>query len=146
MIIVPTIQDPMLRISNTNYVLTNGVINYNADAMEGEEVKSCIDGTVDYIYNGKRFTGEINVPGITLATYGVLQGAERTLVRLWPFGAGAIAGRSPARYYPWVDVIISEVRPYHDQNRWYIDAAIIRFVSQKYYVLAQATSLGYTES
>lgn len=146
MILVPEIRDPVLRIGSTNYTLTNAVVNYNPDAMEGEEVKSCIDGTYDIIYDGKRFTGEINVPGLTLSLYSVLKGAERTLVRLWPFGTGSIAGTSPERFYPYVDVILSEVRPYHDQNRWYIDAAILRFVSQKYYVLERATSLGWVET
>ena len=141
MIIVPEIRDPWLRISNTNYELVNAVTDYEIDSPDMEEVESVINGDADVIYKGKRFRGEMTLYGLSAATLGVLKGAERTVIRLWPLGMGPITGTN--KFYPWVDVILLKVTPFHDNNALYQDAAIIAFASQKYYTLKQENRLGW---
>lgn len=143
MINLPEIRDPIVGISTTNYTLTNAVTAYEIDAADAEEVESVIDGTAGMIYKGKRLRGDITMFAIEATTLTALKGAERTSVRLWPFGAGLIPGKDD-KFYPWTDVLLLEVIPFHADNALYQDAVIIRFKSVAYYEVAWASSLGYT--
>jgi hypothetical protein len=146
MILVPEILDPVIRIDTTLHTLTNAITDYNPDAVQGEDVESVIDGTASIIYKGKRFNGEIVVYGINKALFDALRAAERTVVRLWPYGRGTIPNTNPQKYYPYVDVLLREVTPFHKDNALYLDAMIIKVKSQSYYTLTQAADTGHTES
>lgn len=145
MISLPVLQDPMVRYNYTNTTLTGASADYSIDELEGEMVQSVIDGTPNVIVKGERFSGEIVVSGISKATYDALKAMKRQTVRLWPFGAGAVTG-ALNKYYPWTDVLIQEVRPYHKDSLYFVDGAVIKFISLAYYTLDYATSLGYTEA
>lgn len=142
MILVPEIRDPMLRYNNTNYTLVNAVTDYAPDAVQGEVTESVIDGTVSMIYKGKRLEGEITVYGLTLANYDAYKAMERHTARLWPLGAGTIPNTNPQKYYPYTDVFIVSVTPFHKNNALYQDACIIKFKSVSYYTLARANDYG----
>jgi len=143
MILVPEILDPVLKSAGgTSYTLTNAILDYDIDDSTDELVTSVLNGDQAVIEGGDYFRGEIDYHGVSVANYVALKALQRTLCRLWPFGQGSIAGSSPARYYPYVDVIILSVKPYHRNNRLYVDACIISFVSQKYYTLVRAADNG----
>ncbi len=144
MTIVPVIQDPMIRINYVNYTLSNAVTEYEIDKVDGEVVESVINGDVSMIYKGKRFEGTITVYGLDESTNQIYKGAERTTIRLWPLGVGAIAGTNPQKYYPWCDVFVISVTPFHKDNKLYHDACIIRFKSTSFYTMERAATLGYT--
>ncbi len=142
MILVPEIKDPCLRYNSTDYVLTNAVTDYNADSVQGEVTESVIDGTVSMIYKGKRLEGEITVYGLTLSNYEAYKAMERQTARLWPLGQGSIPNTNPQKYYPYCDVFIISVTPFHKNNALYQDAAIIKFKSVTYYTLVRAADAG----
>lgn len=146
MILVPEILDPVMRYGTTDYTLSKAITDYDIDQNIGEVVESVIDGTVSSIHHGKRFSGEITVYGISAATYASYKALERLTVRLWPFGRGGIPNTSPAKYYPYTDVHIEAVTPFHADNKLFIDAAIIRFKSVSYYTMVQASDTGIQET
>ena len=64
-----------------------------------------------------------------------------TVVRLWFFGTGKISS-SPDKYYPYTDCIVTNVVPFHQNQKLYEDACIIYLESQKCYTLVQADNDG----
>lgn len=143
MIIVPDILSPVIRTTaGVSYTLTNAICDYDIDALDAEVVRSVLNGDQALISRGEYFGGEIDYYGLSLATYLAMKALQGAVVRLWPLGSGAIGTTSPQYYYPYVDVILSSVRPYHRNSKLYLDAVIITFTSQKYYTLARAIDNG----
>ena len=140
-IYVPVIRNPeVMSAANVRYELVNAVVDYNIDDHQFELVRSVIDGTADVISYGEFFNGSINYYNMTLAVNNALKALQGKVVRLWPFGVGEIPGTF--LWYPWVDVVLTSVRPYHKKNAYYLDALIMEFESQKPYTLARASASG----
>ena len=143
MILVPAILDPVIKsAAGTSYTLTNAVVDYSIDDLDAELVTSVLNGDQALLSRGEYFSGTIDYYNISLANYLAIKALQGALVRLWPIGTGAIGSTSPQYYYPYVDVIITSVKPYHRNRKLYMDAMIITFVSQKYYTLARAIDNG----
>lgn len=142
MIIVPEIKDPVIRYNDVSYTLTNAITDYNPDEPVGRVVRSCLNGAANVIHKGKLFTGSITLYNITHATLQAFKGMERKTVRLWPLGTGSIPGTNPPKYYPYCDVLIDKITPFHAENKLFIDAIIISFVSKTYYTLNRANDNG----
>lgn len=142
MILVPAIKDPALYLNSALTTLTDAVVDYSPDSHEYTLLRSVIDGTANLVSRGEYFKGSIDWFGMTLANYVNMKAAIGTVLRLWPYGTGSIPNSSPAVYYPYVDVIITEVLPYHRNNAIYIDACIIRLESEKPYALVRAPDNG----
>lgn len=142
MIIVPEIKDPVIRYNGESYTLTNAITDYNIDEPVGRVVRSCLNGTANVIHKGKLFTGSITVYNINTTTLNTYKAMERQTVRLWPVGQGGIDGTNPPKYYPYVDVIIVNMTPFHHENKLFMDAVIISFESKSYYTLRQAFDNG----
>lgn len=146
MIGLPSIGDPVIRYNNVNTTLTNATIDLSIDEFEGEFVQSVINWKEGFIEKGERFLAEITVTGISKSTYNTLKGVKRKKLRLWPFGVGAVHNTTPQKYYPYVDVIVREVRPFHHNNMLFIDGVVMKVVSESHYTLEYAVDTGYTES
>lgn len=142
MILVPEIKDPALIIDSTQTTLTGAFVDYNPDAHDYSMRRSVIDGTANLVSRGHYFKGTIDWFSLTIAQYSKLKAAIGTVVRLWPYGTGIIPSSSPQTHYPYVDVIILEVRPYHRGNVHYIDAVIISFESAAPYTIIRAPDNG----
>lgn len=140
MIIVPEIKDPVIRYNGESYTLTNAITDYNIDEPVGRVVRSCLNGTANVIHKGKLFTGSITLYNITPSALQTYRGMERKIVRLWPFGTGPIP--NSIQFYPYVDVLIDKITPFHAENKLFIDAIIISFESKAYYTLNRATDNG----
>lgn len=140
MIIVPEIKDPVIRYNDVSYTLTNAITDYNPDEPVGRVVRSCLNGAANVIHKGKIFTGSITLYNITHATLQAFKGMERKIVRLWPLGTGPIP--NSIQFYPYVDVLIDKITPFHAENKLFIDAIIISFESKAYYTLKRATDNG----
>lgn len=142
MILIPEIKDPVLYINESSIPLNGAYVDYSPDAHEYSLRRSVIDGTANLISRGEYFLGTIDWHGLSYANYLKLKAAVGTVARLWPYGRGSIPDTSPQSFYPYVDVIIKEVRPYHRNNAYYVDACIIHLESEKPYTLARAASSG----
>ena len=142
MILVPEIRDPVVLVGAAQVTLTNAIIDYDVDKHDYDIRRSVINGYGHIVSRGDFFTGRIDWHGITLSQYIAFKALQGTTVRLWPFGVGGISGSSPAQYYPFVDVIVNSVAPYHRNSVWVYDALIISVVSQAKYTLARALNTG----
>lgn len=143
MILIPTISDPVLKSAGgTSYTLINAICDWNIDESDDELLTSVINGDRTLLQKGNYFNGEIDYYRLSVATYVALKALKGTLCRLWPFGQGAIGQTTPQYYYPYVDVLVTQVKPYHRESKYYIDACIISVVSHKYYTLVRATDTG----
>lgn len=142
MILVPEIKDPALIIDGTQTTLNGAFVDYSPDSHDYQLRRSVIDGTANIISRGEYFRGTIDWHDLSILQYSKLKSAVGTATRLWPYGTGAIPNTSPQTYYPYVDVIITEVRPYHRSNAHYIDAVIISFESEKPYTVTRAPTAG----
>lgn len=141
MIYVPAILDPeIMTAANVRYNLVNAIVDYNIDDHQFELVRSVIDGTGEMLSWGEYFRGSITYYDMTLSVNNAIKALQGAQVRLWPFGVGGISGTS--LFYPWVDVILVSVRPFHRRSAYYLDALIIDFESQKPYTLARASTSG----
>lgn len=143
MILFDPIGNPKIETEAGAYLtLTNAVVNYDIDVHDYELLRSVINGSADIISRGEYFKGSIDWHGGTAANHTTLKALQGVAKRLWPFGTGQIAGSDPERYYPYVDVIVTRVYPYHKNSQYYLDAIIIEFESVMPYTLAQATDTG----
>jgi len=142
MILIPEIKDPVIYMNEASTTLNGAYVDYSPDSHEYSLRRSVIDGTANLISRGEYFIGSIDWHGLSLANYRKLKDAVGTVIRLWPYGRGPIPNTSPQSFYPYVDVIIKEVRPYHRNNAYYVDACIIRLESEKPYTLVRATDSG----
>ncbi len=140
MILVPTIKDPVLRYDGTSYTLTNAIPDYQIDEPDFDLVRSVIDQTAHIIERGEFFKGSIDYYGISVSTYTAIKALKGRVVRLWFYGNGSIP--DTMYYYPYVDVIITSVRPYHRNRKYYYDACIIEFESQTTYTMQRASDTG----
>ena len=140
------VKTPVVRFNDVNYTLTGGVPDYDIDVPDYDLFKSVINGDRELLSRGKYFGGKITVFGVTRATMALYRSMAGTLVRLWPFGQGGITGSNPARYYPYVDVIVLSCVPFHDAQKYYMDACVLSVASQKYYELVEAVDIGYSGS
>ena len=138
------IKTPVVRFGSTNYTLSGAVPDYDIDALDYDMFTSVINGDRELLSRGKYFGGKITVFGVTRTTMALYRSMAGTVVRLWPFGAGSITGSSPARYYPYVDVIVVSCVPFHDAQKYYMDACVLTIASQKYYELQEAVDIGYS--
>jgi len=144
MIILPElkeIKDPVIMLPSGALTLTDALIDYDIDKHDYLARRSVINGHLSVSSRGEYFEGSIDVFDITRANYLALKGLVGSTVRLWPFGSGQ-AQSAPAKYYPYVDVVILTFTPYHRNNAYYLDAAIITFASQKPYTLKLADNTG----
>lgn len=146
MIALPAIGTPVIRFGTTNYALTDVSPEWDIDQHDYDLLKSVINGDRELVAKGKYFGGKITIYNVSRANMALYRSMNGTVVRLWPFGAGLIAGTSPARYYPYVDVIVLSVVPFHESQRYYMDACVLTVASQKYYTLAEAADMGYTQT
>ncbi len=138
--IVPVIKIPYILcpVTEYDYTLSNSSIEDNY-IHDHEVVKSIINGHKSIISNGNFYEGTIIVRGVGNSLLGDYQDLQGNVVRLWPYGTGVV---TTGKYYPYVDVIISEVLPFHDQQQHWRDAVLISFVSQDPYTPALATDDG----
>lgn len=143
MIQVPEVLDPVMRsVAGTSYTLIGANVEYDIDALDAELVKSVLNGDQALLTRGEYFSGQIDYFGMSLADYVAIKALQGAIVRLWPLGTGSIGVTNPQYYYPYVDVLVTSVRPYHRDKKLYMDAMIITFTSQKYYTLVRATDNG----
>lgn len=142
MIVVPDIQFPVMLVSGSQLTLTNATIDYNMDRHDHEVRRSVINGDADIVSRGEYFDGRIDWHFLAYTSYTAMKALQGTTVRLWPFGTGAIGTTQPQLYYPYVDVLITSVRPYHRNTIYVYDAAIIEFVSKSQYTIVRAADTG----
>ncbi|MDD3535354.1 MAG: hypothetical protein PHC50_04325 [Candidatus Cloacimonetes bacterium] len=138
--IVPEVKDPVILVSDVQKTLTGGIISFVPDAHEFDVRRSVINGDADIVSRGEYASGTIDMLSISNADYLIVKALQGTVVRLWPFGTGGIP--STAKYYPYLDVIITRVYPYHRNKIYYLDACIIEFVSENKYTLQRASDTG----
>jgi hypothetical protein len=144
MILIPEIKSPVIRTQNdTTYTLSNASVDYDIDVPDIEVIKSVINGDQAIINRGDYFNGSIDYFGISQNDYIGIKALQGSIVRLWPFGTGLIPNTNT--YYPYVDVILTSIQPYHRNKKYYIDACILNFVSVHPYSLALATDTGVPE-
>ena len=143
MIMLPSIGDPVIKsAAGTSYTLTRGIIGFDIED-DSELVRSVINGHQTIIQgSGEFINGTIDVYALSLADMAAIQSLKYTSVRLWPFGRGAIPATTPTKYYPYVDVVLTKVYPYHAKSRMYLDAIILTFASVDPYTLSWAADSG----
>jgi hypothetical protein len=140
--IVGDIKSPAIWTGSAQLELTDALVSLDVDEHDYSIERSVINGHADIISRDEYLRGNIDYYAVSHANYLVLKDLQGTEKRLWPLGTGAIAGVSPTRYYPYVDVIITRVYPYHRNNAMYYDACIIEFESVDPYTLARAADTG----
>lgn len=138
--IVPEIKDPVVLINNQQKTITGGITTFLPDVHDFDVHRSPITGHADIVSRGEYASGTIDVFDISIADYTSLKGMQGTSTRLWPFGTGGIPGT--ILYYPFVDIIITRVYPYHKNQIYYLDACVIEFISQKKYTLKREQTNG----
>ncbi|MDD4310235.1 MAG: hypothetical protein PHO32_07630 [Candidatus Cloacimonetes bacterium] len=142
MIKLPEINSPVIRTeAGVTYTLANATIDYGIDNMDGELLVSVLNGDRMLYKKGDYFDGEIDMP-VTYANYVAFKALTGEVVRLWMFGTGAVPDTSPQKFYPYCDVIITHVKPYYKNNKYYYDACTITFASEQYYSIAYAGDSG----
>ena len=145
MILIPEIKSPVIRTQdNTTYTLSNASVDYDIDIPDIEVIKSVVNGDQAIINRGDYFNGSIDYFGISKNDYIGIKALQGSIVRLWPFGTGLIP-QDTSSYYPYVDVILTSIQPYHRNKKYYIDACIINFVSVHPYSLTLASDTGVPE-
>lgn len=143
MMYLPTVGAPVIKTAaGTVYTLASGILEYEIEK-DQELLKSVITGARAVLDRGTWFGGEIDYfQPANLAEYAALKALKGATVRLWPFGAGTIPNANPLKWYPYVDVILVDVKPYHRKSKYYLDALILSFESAAEYTLTWANDDG----
>ncbi|MDD2230786.1 MAG: hypothetical protein PHY48_15475 [Candidatus Cloacimonetes bacterium] len=144
MILIPEIREPVILVNEAQMTLSNASIDYDPDDHDYTMYRSVINGAAILVSRGEYFKGTIDVFDITFTNYSTIKSIVGQVIRLWPFGTGfwPLPPAPAVGYYPYVDVLITKVSPYHRNNAFYIDACIISFESEMPYTLSLATDTG----
>lgn len=145
MITVPEINAPVIRYDGDKYELVNAVVDYEFDDADTDVLQSVLNGDREIVEHGEHFSGVIDYKPNDLSTYNALKAMQGKVVRLWMFGDNDGTAIVTGEYYPYCDVIITVVKPYHRSKLLYLDAMMIQFVSEKVYTLARAADKGWID-
>ncbi len=128
--------NPIIRINNINYEL-EGVPEYDPNVPDQEIYKSVLTGKLHKKLKGYYFEASITVPDYTESLYNTLVNAE--VVTFFPYGDYSIDTRYQS---PRFEAVLTEIKPFHLENKFYADALKISLRSLNYYKLEKYDSMG----